>query len=62
VVQGKGLGLHAAVVILAVTGGSSLFGIAGAFFAVPVAAVVADLLRYLSEQIDHATGIDADEP
>lgn len=55
-VQGKGLGLHAAVVILAVTGGSALFGIAGAFFAVPVAAVVAEILRYIGERIDDATG------
>jgi putative heme transporter len=58
--QGKGLGLHAAVVILAVTGGSSLFGIAGAFFAVPVVAVGAEFLRYLSEQVDRAVGaVDA---
>ncbi len=57
-VQGKGLGLHATVVILAVTGGSSLFGIAGAFFAVPVAAVVAEILRYLGERIDDQTGVD----
>lgn len=56
-VQGRGLGLHAAVVILAVTGGSSLFGIAGAFFAVPVAAVAAEIVRYLGERIDHATGV-----
>lgn len=55
-VQGKGLGLHAAVVILAVTGGSALFGIAGAFFAVPVAAVIAEILRYIGERIDDATG------
>ena len=55
-VQGKGLGLHAAVVILAVTGGSSLFGIAGAFFAVPVAAVVAEVIRYIGERVDDASG------
>ena len=57
-VQGKGLGLHAAVVILAVTGGSSLFGIAGAFFAVPVAAVAAEILRYIGERIDERSGVD----
>jgi predicted PurR-regulated permease PerM len=61
VIQGKGLGLHSAVVILAVTAGSSLYGIAGAFFAVPVVAVAAELLRYVSEQIDRTTG-DAAEP
>ena len=51
-VQGRGLGLHAAVVILAVTAGSSLAGVAGAFLSVPVAAVVAEVVRYLNEQID----------
>jgi len=56
VVQGKGLGLHAAVVILAVAAGGSLFGIAGAFFAVPVAAIGAEIVRYLDEQVDVRTG------
>ncbi|TKJ30946.1 AI-2E family transporter, partial [Blastococcus sp. CCUG 61487] len=37
--QGRGLNLHAGVVILAVTAGSSLAGIIGAFLAVPVAAL-----------------------
>lgn len=50
--QGQSLKLHGAVVLLAVTAGSSLGGIGGAFLAVPVAAVVAVLLRYLGEQID----------
>jgi putative heme transporter len=68
-VQGRGLGLNAAIVILAVTAGSSLAGIAGAFLAVPVAAVLAEILRYLGERIDaHAAeqpepdpGADADD-
>jgi putative heme transporter len=51
-VQGRGLGLNAALVILAVVAGSSLAGIAGAFLAVPVAAVLAEILRYLGERID----------
>ncbi|MER5671807.1 AI-2E family transporter [Pseudonocardia alni] len=50
--QGQSLKLHGAVVLLAVTAGGSLAGIAGAFLAVPIAAVVAVLLRYLGEQID----------
>ncbi|MEV1291077.1 AI-2E family transporter [Pseudonocardia sp. NPDC049635] len=50
--QGQSLKLHGAVVLLAVTAGGSLGGIAGAFLAVPVAAVAAVLLRYLGEQID----------
>lgn len=50
--QARSLGLHSAVVLLAVTAGSSLFGIAGAFLAVPVAATAAVVMRYLSEVID----------
>jgi putative heme transporter len=50
--QARSLGLHSAVVLLAVTAGSSLFGIAGAFLAVPVAATAAVVMRYLSEVIE----------
>jgi len=60
-VQGRGLGLNAALVILAVTAGSSLAGIAGAFLAVPVAAVLAEILRYLGERIDAQAG-EAPDP
>ncbi|MEE2035306.1 AI-2E family transporter [Rhodococcus chondri] len=52
VLQSKSMNLHAVVVLLAVTAGSSLFGIVGAFLAVPVAAVAAVVIRYLGEQID----------
>lgn len=55
ILQGKSLGLHAAVVLLAVTAGGSLFGIAGAFLAVPVAAAVAVVLRYLFAQVDRTS-------
>jgi predicted PurR-regulated permease PerM len=51
VLQGKSLQLHAAVVLLSVTLGSTLFGIVGAFLAVPVVAVVAVVLRYLDEVV-----------
>jgi predicted PurR-regulated permease PerM len=50
--QSRSLGLHGVVVLLAVTAGSTLYGIAGAFLAVPVAAAAAVVLRYLSERID----------
>jgi predicted PurR-regulated permease PerM len=53
--QSKAMQLHAAVVILAVTVGSTLFGIAGAFLAVPVAATAAVVLRYLSALADPAS-------
>ncbi|CAA9342167.1 MAG: UPF0118 membrane protein SCO0513 [uncultured Nocardioidaceae bacterium] len=50
--QGRTLSLHPGVVILAVTAGSTLFGIVGAFLAVPTVAVVAQALRYLDELAD----------
>jgi putative heme transporter len=52
VLQSRGLGLHAAVVLLAITAGGTLYGIAGAFLAVPVTAAIAVVLRYLGERID----------
>jgi putative heme transporter len=52
VLQSRGLGLHAAVVLLAITAGSTLFGIAGAFLAVPVTAAIGVVLRYFGERID----------
>lgn len=55
VLQSRSLRLHAAVVLLAVTAGSTLYGIAGAFLAVPVVAAVAVVLRYLGEVIDRGS-------
>ncbi|MEU2350625.1 AI-2E family transporter [Modestobacter sp. NPDC049651] len=52
ILQGRGLNLHAAVVILAVTAGSSLAGIIGAFLAVPVTALVAVGYRYARDVLD----------
>ncbi len=49
--QAKSMQLHAAVVLASVTFGSTLFGITGAFLAVPVVAVAAVVLRYLDEQL-----------
>ena len=60
--QGRSMQLHAGVILLAVAVGSTLFGIVGAFLAVPVAAVAAVVLRYVSEQINLRAGIvSADE-
>lgn len=62
VLQGRSLQLHAAVVLLSVTVGGTLFGIAGAFLAVPVAAIVATVLRYLAEQTALRSGeVHADQ-
>jgi predicted PurR-regulated permease PerM len=55
IIQGRGLNLHAAVVILAVTAGSSLFGIIGAFLSVPVAALIAVFYRYGRDVLDGLT-------
>jgi predicted PurR-regulated permease PerM len=52
IIQGRGLNLHAAVVILAVTAGASLAGIIGAFLSVPVAALIAVFYRYGRDVLD----------
>ncbi len=52
IIQGRGFNLHAAVVILAVTAGSSLAGIVGAFLSVPVAALIAVIYRYVRDELD----------
>jgi len=39
-------------VILAVTAGSSLSGIIGAFLSVPIAALIAVIYRYVRDQLD----------
>lgn len=62
ILQSRSMGLHAAVVLLAVTAGGTLFGIAGAFLAVPVAAVAAEVLRYVGEQIAARSRPDEPEP
>lgn len=55
--QGKNMNLHPAVVLLSVTAGGSLFGITGAFLAVPVTASVAEILRYVNERIDDSVSV-----
>ena len=55
ILQSRSMNLHPVVVLLAVTTGGSIFGIIGAFLAVPVAAVAAVLIRYVGEQIDRRT-------
>lgn len=54
--QSRAMNLHPVVVLLGVAAGGTLFGIIGAFLAVPVLAVVAVILRYIGEQIDLRTG------
>ncbi|AWB91296.1 AI-2E family transporter [Aeromicrobium chenweiae] len=57
VLQGKNMNLHPAVVLMSVTAGGSMFGVTGAFLAVPVAATVAEILRYVNEQIDDSVSV-----
>ena len=54
--QSRSMELHAGVVLVSVTFGGTQFGIIGAFLAVPIAATVTVLLRYMNEQIDLRTG------
>lgn len=54
--QSRSMSLHPAVVLLGVALGSELYGITGAFLAVPVAASVGVVYRYMNEQIDLRTG------
>lgn len=56
--QSRSMQLHPAVVLLSVALASTLFGIIGAFLAVPTAAVAAVILRSLDETVREA----ADEP
>jgi len=69
--QAKSMKLHAVIVLLAVTLGSTVFGIIGAFLAVPVAATGAVIIRYYGEQVglragetpqDHADDDPKDPP
>ncbi len=53
--QSKSMNLHAVVVLLAVTLGGTLFGVIGAFLAVPVAACGAVAVRYYGEQVRERT-------
>ncbi len=55
--QGKTMNLHPAVVLMSVTAGGSMFGITGAFLAVPVAASLAETFRYLNERIDDSVSV-----
>lgn len=50
-IQSRGLGLHAAVVLLAVTLGASLAGIVGSLLAVPAAALIGVVWTYVREQL-----------
>ncbi|WP_433548697.1 AI-2E family transporter [Streptomyces sp. CA-294286] len=68
-IQSRGLGLHATVVLLVVVLGGNLAGVVGSLLAVPVAALTAVIWNYLraqleepAEQEEPVDGPAADEP
>ncbi|MET8168398.1 AI-2E family transporter [Streptomyces sp. NPDC005329] len=61
-IQSRGLGLHAGVVLLAVTLGGSLAGIVGSLLAVPIAALIAVVWNYVREQLREPSQPGTDEP
>lgn len=56
VLQSRSMNLHAVIVLLSVTVGGSIFGVIGAFLAVPVVSCLAVLLRYMQEQVLRKSG------
>src|SRR5699024_8943805 len=54
--QARAMNLHPVIVLLAVTLGGTLFGIIGAFLAVPAAAMIAVVLRYMGHLMVLAMG------
>ncbi|MCX4702474.1 AI-2E family transporter [Streptomyces sp. NBC_01352] len=53
-IQSRGLGLHAAVILLAVTLGGNVAGIGGSLIAVPITALIAVVWNYVREQLSDA--------
>jgi predicted PurR-regulated permease PerM len=51
ILQSRSSELHPGVVLLAIALGSTLFGIIGAFLAVPVTSTAAAIFRYLNELV-----------
>ncbi|WPF66909.1 MULTISPECIES: AI-2E family transporter [unclassified Corynebacterium] len=49
ILQSRAMNLHPVIILVSVTIGGSLFGIVGAFLAVPAAAMIAVLFRYLQD-------------
>ncbi len=60
--QSRTTNLHAGLVLLAVALGSTLFGIIGAFLAVPALAVGAVVFRYVNEVVAERSGEAPPEP
>lgn len=60
--QSRAMDLHPVIVLISVTVGGGLFGLVGAFLAVPVAAMIAVAYRYVLDMLRlHAGEVAADE-
>lgn len=60
--QSRAMDLHPVIVLISVTVGGGLFGLVGAFLAVPVTAMVAVAYRYVLEMVRlHSGEVTADE-
>jgi predicted PurR-regulated permease PerM len=57
-VQGKGLHLHPAMILLAVAVGGQLAGVVSALLAAPVAALIAVAWRYLRQHLTSPAPLD----
>mgnify|MGYP001636427804 FL=1 len=57
ILQSNAMDLHPVIVLLVVSAGGSLYGIVGAFLAVPITAVIAVILRYIVESWDERAKI-----
>lgn len=60
VIVGRSVELHPVVILLGVTGGAVLYGIVGAFLAVPLVAVASSMIAYARER-NAADGHDPDQ-
>ncbi|MGE3380935.1 MAG: AI-2E family transporter [Nocardioides sp.] len=60
--QSRTMKLHPVLVLLSVTLGSTLFGVVGAFFAVPVVAVSAVVLRHLNGVVTAQSSTPVEDP
>ena len=62
IIYGKALQIHPVVVLLAVTGGGALFGIAGSFLAVPVTAVTMNVVSEARKESEESIAVDLGDP
>ena len=57
ILQSNAMNLHPVIVLLVVSAGGTLYGIIGAFLAVPCAAIIAVIIRYIVESWDERAKI-----